>query len=75
MSALQAPSGENILLAAYHAVSAARANPTPAPLEETYRQHFVPAVPVQAGQLLMFERFSLVDPRIYTTIRSNTESV
>ena len=74
MSALQLPTGENILLSAFRAVAEGRiAEPTE--LVAEYERLFTTAVPVPPTQPQVFERFSLVDPTIRMTVRSSTASV
>lgn len=74
MYALQLPTGENILMAAFRAVSEGR-SAEPAELVAAYEQHFTSAVPVPPSQPQLFERFSLVDPNIRMTVQSSTATV
>lgn len=74
MSALQLPTGENILLSAFRAVAEGRIV-EPAKLVAEYERHFITAVPVPPTQPHTFERFSLVDPTIRMTVQSNSAFV
>lgn len=71
MSALQLPVGENILVAAYRAMTEGQ-KAEPSELVATYEEHFKTAVPVPPAQPQVFERFSLVDPNVRMTVRSST---
>jgi len=71
MSALHLPVGENILLAAYRAVTEGQ-TAGPAELVAAYEEHFKTAVLTPSAQPQVFERFSLVDPNIRMTVRSST---
>jgi len=74
MNTLSLPVGENILMAAYRAVTDGRVA-EPAELVAAYEQHFTPTVSVSPVQPPVFERFSLVDPTIRMTVRSSTATV
>lgn len=65
------PIGENILEVAFRAVRERQDTPS-SELISLYDQHFTTAVPVAPVQLLIFERFSLIDPDVILTVRSST---
>lgn len=71
MNTLSLPIGENILLAAFRAVTESR-GADPAELVAAYEQHFTTTVPVPPTQPPVFERFSLVDPNIRMIVQSST---
>ena len=73
MSALQLPTGENILLSAFRAVAEGRIS-EPNELVAEYERLFTTAVPVPPTQPQVFQRFSLVDPTVRMTVRSSTAS-
>ncbi len=74
MSELHLPTGENILMAAYRAVTESRGSDAKE-LVAAYEQHFESTVPVPPSQPPVFERFSRVDPTVRMTVQSSTATV
>ena len=71
MNKLNLPSGENILLAAFRAVSK-NSNADYADIVNTYGDYFVTSAQPSKGTTKNFERFSLIDHNIRTVIQSTT---
>ena len=73
MFELKPPTGENTVLSAYSAI---RDNKRLDAEEMVARYHdlFDAPPPVSVSARPLFERFSLVDPTIYTVIQSTTAS-
>ena len=74
MVSLQLPSTENVILSAYAEIVKERADDQadPATLVALYDNLFVTAVPPAQNRPSNFERFSLVDPNLWTVIKSST---
>jgi len=73
MSTLKLPSGENLLLAAFHAVETNRVDGD-VDLSEIYQQYFTTTVVAPVAQSHRFERFSIIDPNVQVKIQSSTAS-
>lgn len=71
MSALEQPVGENILMSAFKAISEGQ-QVSSDDLVAEYERHFSAVAPAKPAAQPVFERFSLIDPKIRTIIQSNT---
>ena len=73
MSSPKLPTGENILLAAFQALEQKPAISTDEMIAK-YDHYFKSSVATPIDKSYVFEKFSLVDPRVRLTIQSHTSS-
>lgn len=71
MSALQLPTGENILMSAFRSVVEGRGS-VPTDFAAEYEKYFTSAVQPQSAQAQPFEKFSLTDPNIRVVVQSSS---